>query len=147
MIRSPQLQTGNPMLETYFSAPKTLQRLRTGLSGPYIDGFAASLQADGYGAASAVRYLRAAAHLGHFLERQGRTLGDADRSTAAAFFGHFGECRCPLSNGGKRNHHTNFGAKRYRDYLIQIGVCRPEAAREVCEPEPALVTGFRRWLQ
>ena len=135
------------MLETYFSAPKTLRRLRAGLSGAYIDGFAASLRADGYGAASTVRYLRAAAHLGHFLERQGRTLDDIDRSTAAAFFRHFAVCRCPLSNGGKRNHHTYFGAKRYRDYLIQIGVCRPEAAREVCEPEPALVTGFRRWLQ
>src|SRR6516225_4321824 len=118
------------MLETYFSAPKTLRRLRAGLSGAYIDGFAASLRADGYGAASAVRYLRAAAHLGHFLERQGRTLGDTDRSTAAAFFRHFGACRCPLSNGGKRNHHTYFGAKRYRDYLIQITVCRPDAAQE-----------------
>ena len=27
------------MLEKYFSAPKTLDRLRGGLSGPYIDGF------------------------------------------------------------------------------------------------------------
>jgi hypothetical protein len=28
------------MLEEYFSAPKTLRRLRTGPSGSYIDGFA-----------------------------------------------------------------------------------------------------------
>src|SRR6266545_7837892 len=36
------------MLEEYFCAPKTLARLRTGLSGPYIDGFADALEQDGY---------------------------------------------------------------------------------------------------
>jgi hypothetical protein len=59
------------MLEEYFSAPKTLRRLRTGPSAPYIDGFAAMLQENGYSVASAVRYLRAAVHLGHFLDSRG----------------------------------------------------------------------------
>ena len=36
------------MLEKYFSAPKTLRRLWAGLSGPYIDGFAGWLTAQGY---------------------------------------------------------------------------------------------------
>ncbi len=58
------------MLERYFSEPKTLKRLRTGPSAPDIDGFALTLQENGYAAASAVRYLRAAAHLGHFLDGQ-----------------------------------------------------------------------------
>src|SRR3954463_10096975 len=62
------------MLETYFVAPKTLQRLRAGLSGLYMDGFAAALEQDGYSRASAIRYLRAAAHLGHFLQGQGASL-------------------------------------------------------------------------
>lgn len=53
------------MLETYFSAPKMLGHLRNGPSGPYLDGFAAALQRQGYGAGTAVRYLRAAAHVGH----------------------------------------------------------------------------------
>ena len=109
------------MLETYFAAPKTLARLRTGPSGPYLDGFAALLERDGYRAATAVRYLRAAAHLGHFLQDRGGTLADFDLST---FFRHLRTCRCPRSKGGRRNHHTSFGAKRYRDYLVQIGVCR-----------------------
>jgi site-specific recombinase XerD len=135
------------MLETYFSAPKTLRRLRAGPSGPFIDAFAASLQADGYSPATTARYLRAAAHLGHFLEQRGRTLTNIDQSTVAVFFRHFADCRCPLSNGGKRNHHTYFGAKRYRDFLVQIAVCQRDVAREVCRPEPALIAGFRRWLQ
>ena len=63
------------MLETYFSARKTLARLRTGPSGPHIDGFAEALEQEGYSSASAVRYLRAAAHFGHFLHKRRRTLG------------------------------------------------------------------------
>src|SRR5260221_2767657 len=111
------------MLETYFVAPKTLRRLRTGPSGPYIDGFASSLEQDGFSHACALRYLRAAAHLGHFLQQHGRTLTDIDSSTAAAFFHHFAACRCPHSNGGKRNHHTYFGAKR-RAQPADMPCCR-----------------------
>ena len=59
------------MLEKYFSAPKTLRRLRGGISGPYVDVFADDLNRDGYAPASAVRYIRAAAHLGRFVQRRG----------------------------------------------------------------------------
>lgn len=93
------------MLETYFAAPKTLGRLRAGPSGPYLDGFAALLERDGYCPAIAVRYLRAAAHLGHFLHDRGGILADFDLST---FFRHMRTCRCPRSKGGRRNHHTSF---------------------------------------
>ena len=66
------------MLEKYFSAPKTLQRLRGGISGPYVDAFADGLNRDGYAPASAVRYIRAAAHLGRFVQRRGGALKDVD---------------------------------------------------------------------
>ena len=36
------------MIDRYFSAPKTLRRLRSGLSGAHIDGFADALTRDGY---------------------------------------------------------------------------------------------------
>jgi hypothetical protein len=58
------------MLETYFSAPKTLFRLRSGISGPHIDAFADDLERDAYAPSSAVRYIRAAAHLGYFVQRR-----------------------------------------------------------------------------
>jgi hypothetical protein len=132
------------MLEAYFSAPKTLGHLRAGPSGPYIDGFAASLERDGYRDATAVRYLRAAAHLGHFLQGQGGALTDVDLS---AFFRHLQSCHCPRSKGGRRNHHTSFGAKRYRDYLVQIGVYRWSAAPDIRHADASLVAGFRQWLQ
>ncbi len=135
------------MLETYFAAPKTLARLRAGPSGAYIDGFAAALERDGYCHAAAQRYLRAAAHLGHFLERQGGRLAGIDGSTAGAFLRHMATCRCPLSNGGKRNHHPYFGARRYRAYLVQIGVCQDSLTTSISNPEPACLVAFRQWLR
>ena len=34
-------------------------------------------------------------------------------------------CRCARVNGGRGNHHTNYGARLFRQYLV--GVCRPAA--------------------
>jgi hypothetical protein len=133
------------MLETYFSAPKMLEHLRSGPSGPYIDGFAALLRRDGYSSGTAVRYLRAAAHLGHFVHEQGRTLADIDLS---AFGGHLQTCRCPRSAGGRRNHHTLFGAKHFRDFLLKIGVCQSDNATPETQPaEPELAASFKQWLR
>ena len=67
------------MLERYFKARMTHRRLRFGPSGPYIDGFAAVLERDGYAKAIAKRYLRAAVHLGYFLQQQGKALTDMIR--------------------------------------------------------------------
>jgi len=135
------------MLDQYFSAPKTLARLRTGLSGPYIDGFADALEQDGYSQGCAVRYLRAAAHLGHFLQGNGGALADISESTLDAFHCHLPGCRCPLSNGGKVNHHVLFGAKRFHAYLFQRGVCQNDPVPRLQNPEPALITSFREWFQ
>lgn len=131
------------MLDTYFSAANMLGHLRSGPSGPYLDGFAAALESEGYSPGTAVRYLRAAAHLGHVMAKQGARSGDID---LAAFDQHLRTCRCPRSVGGRRNHHTAFGAKLFRRHLVEIGVCRPTAA--ATEPaEPQLVARFKVWLR
>jgi integrase len=135
------------MLERYATAPKTLKRLRSGPSGPYMDGFAAALERDGYSQASAIRYLRAAAHLGYFLQEQCKSLSDIDSTTPETFFRHLPTCRCPLSNGGRKNHHPYFGAKRYRNYLLQIGVCHSILVPDAQNPEPPVVISFRQWLK
>lgn len=135
------------MLEEYFSAPKTLRRLRTGPSAPYIDGFAAALRENGYSAASAIRYLRAAAHLGHFLASRGLSFAAIDAGILERFRRHLPDCCCPLSNGGTVNHHVVFGVKRFHRYLVQVGVCPGEAVG-VNEPsEPPLIADFRHWLE
>jgi len=135
------------MLDTYLVAPKTLKRLRSGPSGVFIDDFADALERDGYSAASAIRYLRAADHLGRFMLARGGTLADAGPQTPEIFLRHLPTCTCPEAKGGKTNHHVYFGAKRFREYLIEIGVC-PDNKPSIAEiQEPAIVGGFRRWLQ
>src|SRR5512145_2676643 len=135
------------MLEKYFSAPKTLDRLRGGLSGPYIDGFADALKQDGYSPASAVRYLRIAAHLGRFVQRKGGSLADIDPRMLDVFRRHLRRCHCPLSNGGRTNHHTRFGAKRFYDYLMQRGICSRYPSPDADEAEPELIVSFRDWFR
>ena len=131
------------MLETYFSAAKMLGHLRSGPSGPHLDGFAAALERQGYGPATAVRYLRAAAHVGHVMAEQRAGLSDID---VAAFDKHLRSCRCPRARGGRRNHHTVFGARLFRRHLVEIGVCRP-AAVATMPVEPQLVADFKTWLR
>ena len=50
----------------------------------FCNGFADALTRDGYGHATVVRYLRAAAHVGVFLERRHKTLADLDAVTVAS---------------------------------------------------------------
>ena len=131
------------MLETYFSAAKMLGHLRSGPSGPYLDGFAAALERQGYSSVTAVRYLRAAAHVGHVMAEHGARSADID---LPAFSEHLRTCRCPRSAGGRRNHHTAFGAKLFRQHLVDIGVCRAAAA-EMEPAEPQLIAHFKTWLR
>jgi len=135
------------MLDSYFCAPKTLCRLRAGPSGPYIDGFAASLERDGYAHASAVRYLRAAAHLGRFAHLRGGTWADADAGKLEAFSRHFPRCRCPRSNGGATGYHASFGAKLFHRHLVRLGVCNDLSAADTERIQPALVNAFADWLR
>ena len=131
------------MLETYFSASKMLGHLRSGPSGPYLDGFAASLERQGYSPDTAVRYLRAAAHVGHVMIERGASMRAID---LAAFGEHLRSCRCPRAKGGRRNHHTIYGAKLFRRHLVELGVCRSVAV--VAAPaEPKLVADFKAWLR
>jgi site-specific recombinase XerD len=131
------------MLETYFSAAKMLGHLRSGPSGPHLDGFAASLERQGYSPDTAVRYLRAAAHLGHVMDENGADLSNIDLTV---FCEHLRSCRCPRAKGGRRNHHTLYGARLFRRHLVESGVCRP-AATIAADAEPPLIIDFRRWLR
>ncbi len=134
------------MLDSYFCAPKTLGRLRSGPSALYIEGFADSLGRDGYAPASAVRYLRAAAHFGCFVHLKGVTWADVDASTLEAFGRHFPRCRCPRSNGGATGYHAGFGAKLFYRHLVGLGACKAPVVADDEHAEPALVVAFRDWL-
>ena len=134
------------MLENYFSAPKTLRRLRGGISGPYIDGFADHLEREGYAPASAVRYLRAAAHLGCFVQQRCGVLSDIDLSTLASFSQHLRRCRCPHFRRGKISYHAHFGVKLFHQHLVGCGICASEPVQDAAAT-PVLVSAFHDWFQ
>jgi site-specific recombinase XerD len=137
----------NTMIENYFSASKALARLRAGISGPHIDDFAGALEKQGYAHSTAIRYLRAAAHLGCFVQRKGCTLADVDRRLLDAFIRHLQHCRCPHSNDERTGFHPSCGVKLFYRHLVQRGVCRNHQDDEVGNNEPALVTAFSDWFQ
>ena len=134
------------MLEKHFSAPKTLRRLRSGISGPHIDAFADDLQRDGYAPASAVRYIRAAAHLGCFVQQRGGVLADINCNTLHAFGIHLHRCRCPHFKRAKISYHARFGVKLFHRRLVGCGICPSEPVQDA-KGDPALVTAFRDWFQ
>ncbi len=135
------------MIEKYFSASKALARLRAGISGPHIDDFAGALEKQGYAHSTAIRYLRAAAHLGCFVQRKGCTLADVDRRLLDAFIRHLQHCRCPHSNDERTGFHPSCGVKLFYRHLVLRGVCRNHQDDEVGNNEPALVTAFSDWFQ
>ena len=134
------------MLEKFFSAPKTLRRLRGGISGPHIDAFADGLERDGYAPASAVRYIRAAAHLGCFVQRKGDVLSDIDLNILDSFCHHLRRCRCPHFKRGKISYHAQFGVKLFHRHLVGCGICPSESVQNL-PANPVLVTAFCDWFR
>jgi site-specific recombinase XerD len=134
------------MLEKYFSAPKTLRRLRAGISGPHVDSFADDLERDGYAPTSAVRYIRAAAHLGCFVQRKGGVLKDINLNMLESFSRHLRRCRCPHFRRGRISYHQHFGAKLFHRHLVGRGICPSEPVQNPT-PSPAIATAFCDWFR
>lgn len=130
------------MLDKYFESAFALEQLRKGPSGPWVDGFARSLHGDGYSWWTARTYLRAAHHVGHFLQSKDIALVAVQPETIAFFRRHLKHCRCPKPRGGKTED-TVRGAKCFLRHLWNAGVV-PGPAKQ---PWPPLVQGFRDWLQ
>jgi len=135
------------MLEKYFSAPKTLARLRSGLSGLHVDGFAEALEADRYSPLTAVKYLRAAAHFGRFLQRRTGSLAEIDVGTLDAFYRHLPRCHCRSPHRGSDSYHTRFGAKRFHTYLVRKGISQPCSIPVADPPEHELIVSFLDWFR
>src|ERR1700722_53926 len=124
------------MLETYFSAPKTLRRLCGGISGPHSDAFADDLERQGYAPSSALRYIRAASHLGCFVQRRGKVLKDIDLTMLESFRSHLHRCRCPHFKRGKISYHAQFGVKLFPHHLVGCGVCPSESVPNLTPDAP-----------
>jgi integrase len=132
------------MLEKYFETTFVMDRLRSGPSGPYVDGFAQQLEHQGYSWWTIRGYLRAAAHLGQFAQVYDISLDSIGRAALDAFRLHLPSCRCPRSNGGTTEAVVR-GAKLFVAHLCEIGVLESWVANEEHVQHP-LVESFREWL-
>ena len=56
------------MLSIYFENSRTIEQLSSGPAGSYLDEFASHLHLDGYASGTARRYIRAAVHLGLWVD-------------------------------------------------------------------------------
>ena len=132
------------MLETYFESPKMVAYLRAGPSGPYMDGFAAWLERSGYEPSVAVRYLRAAAHIGHF------TWNKVEHWPTWICWPSHAICEPAVVRGQKAGAATTirFTAPGVTDeYLVAIGVGQCGAAPESENADPVIIIEYRRWLR
>ena len=131
------------MLERYFQSPFTLQRLRTGPSSPYIDGFAQHLDQEGYSWKACREHLNSACHLGNYLETKKRALDDIVFDTLKEFSDHLSSCQCPNSYRGSGIRAVG-GAKKFLKYLKEGGLIN---GLNYEKPEADLILAFKDWLK
>lgn len=132
------------MLETYFEAPATLKRLRSGPTGPFIDGFAAALQEASYTRWTARGYLRAAAHLGIWMQAGDLNVHDLGESALDAFAGHLPHCTCVRRNRGIFSD-AAAGTRHFVVHLQAAGVL-PPADDDLNVPLPEWLTKYETWM-
>jgi site-specific recombinase XerD len=132
------------MLEIYFEAPATLRRLRSGPTGPLIDGFAAALQEASYTRWTARGYLRAVAHLGMWLETSGTDVAGLCEPILEDFASHFPKCTCVRRNLGVFSDAVA-GVRHFLAHLRANGLTSPsEAVSEVSLPE--WLVEYEAWM-
>ncbi len=130
------------MLRTYFEHPFTLNKLRSGPAGPYLDDFASQLTQKGYSRDVICRHLRAVGHLSVWAQASGLTIHNLN-TVALEQFRHDLE-----SNGSLRypsGYYTNtfVGAKRFVTLLQGTGIVSGPAS----DTPPALLTEFCNWMR
>jgi site-specific recombinase XerD len=131
------------VLERLFKTDSTPCRLREGLVGPFLGGFAESMFAAGYSSRTVGSYVHDADHLGQWAGRRGVAVADLDEDLLARFVRHLHRCRCC---GCRRGAHKRlaFRVHAFLRYLHEEGVVTtsaPEATR------PQIVVEYGAWMR
>ena len=131
------------MLERCFKTSLTPHRLREGRVGPFLDGFAEVLFAEGYGPTTVRRLLCAADHLGRWTARRGVRIVDIDEAVIARFLRHLPACRWRVrSHTGHKG--VPFRVLRFLQYLRETGVVATAAPTDALSP---LATEYGAWMR
>src|SRR5262245_49972004 len=132
------------MIERYVKNREVLRRLRMGLAGPYLDGFAGALHSCGFSCKTAVSCLSDAAHLGVWCRRRGIPFTELGEDLLEKFRRHLPRCCC-LGTKHQGYPCTVFRARRFVEYLRRIGVVTKIAPQP--PPDPLLIQEYCVWLR
>lgn len=131
-------------METYFRARYAVARSRPGPTGPFLDGFTDSLRAQGYADRTTCGHLRAAAHLGLWMEAEDVALAALDDRVLDAFTAHLSVCMCVRGNRGVYRD-ARAGARVFLAHLRDQEVV-PLAPPPPGDRLPAVVVQFQHWM-
>lgn len=117
-----------------------LERLRNGLAGPFLEGFARRLQENGHSERSIPEYVRCAGCFGWWATRRGTSPGQLGEDTVKAYRRHLRgrlAAATAVRSVGR--------VRRFLEYLVGLGIARPSTAR-VQPSEPPLLRAFSQWM-
>jgi len=133
------------MLEHYFKTQSALVHTRPGPAGPFLEGFAEVLAKEQFAVVTVEGNLRAAAHLGTWMESKGLSIRDLDDPLFMEFIRHLANCSCftGVSCNRAKNREVRAGARRFLAHLRRLGGVSPAPAKADL---PELVVKFEQWL-
>ena len=127
------------MFKELFPNSETLAWVRSGTAAPFVRSYAMSLRRAGFKPTTLRQRVHTAAHLGHWLEGEGRVLHELDEAALERFRDHLLTCTCERSRPGE-HHHTAIGAVRFLEHLRSVGAVAPRP--DVPDPGKELMTRF-----
>lgn len=130
------------MLTTYFKHPFTLQKLRSGPAGLYLDDYASHLTEQGYSWTTARRHLRAVGRFSTWAQTAGLSSQDLGAEALEQFKDAL-EAKGSLRYPSGLYHNTFAGTKPFVIFLQATGYVPTSAAAT----PPALLTAFGQWMQ
>lgn len=133
------------MLSKYFHAADRIQKIRDGLEGAFIAGFAEALFWRGYAGITARRHIRAAEHIVRWASRRGLSVSDLDDEALRRFGRHLTRCHCGRYACTRRLEVIG-GARLFLQHVR--GISQPAIVEPSPAPtDPALLQEFCEWMR
>jgi integrase/recombinase XerD len=131
------------LIETYFAAPRVLDRMRSGPMAPYLGALATELQSQDYSRKSIRRQLRNADSFGTWLAEQNRTVAEITDDLVDRYVGGLHRSARTGYSKGYRSHNAR-GLARLLNLFRRSGVLPPVVAPE--QPGPGPLEEFDQYL-
>lgn len=128
------------MLEDIYGDTATIERLRSGPAGQYIDDFVRWLRGRGYAASTIGAYVPASVDFFVWARRCGLAAEDLGQGALDGYRGHLVASGRWSPGYGKANNYYS-GARRIVAFLREVGVVETRV-----EKEPEALAAFRSWL-